>query len=167
MRSYKAARRAASRAEGQVEPVDFEVSWYEDEKDQETGSRREVEKTDVFYAYGEPSMATLTDAGYFADLSAESPEAMAIIRRIFMEAIGNEAEFNRFWRVARLIDSDTLVDIMAGLIEDTTGRPTKRPSDSLPSSSNDGAPSRVVSLPGGFSTQATPIDSSSSLRASS
>lgn len=158
MRSYKAARRAAHRAEGQIEPVDFEVSWYDEE---------DAEQTEVFHAYGEPSMATLTDAGYFADLNADSPEAMAIIRRIFMEAIGEEAEFSRFWKVARLIDSDTLVDIMAGLIEDTTGRPTSRPSDSSPSSSNDGEPSRVVSLPGGFSTQATPVDSSDSLRASS
>jgi hypothetical protein len=165
MRSYKAARRAANRAEGQVDPVDFEVSWFEKVTGPD-GTPVELEQTEVFHAYGEPSMATLTDAGYFAELNTDTPEAMAIIRRIFMEAIGDEDEFKRFWKISRHL-GDTLIDIMGGLIEDTLGRPTKRPSDSPPSSPNDGEPSRVVSLPGGFSTQATPVESSDSQRASS
>jgi hypothetical protein len=166
MRSYKAARRAAQRDAGQVEPIPFEVSWYAAAAG-EDGEPVEVEHTEVFHAYGEPSMATLTDAGYYADLESDTPEAMAIIRRIFMEAIGNEAEFGRFWKVARVIDNDTLIDIMAGLIEDTTGRPTIRPSDSSASSSTDGPDSKVISLPGGFSIQAAPQNSSPSVAASS
>lgn len=153
MRSYKAARRAAKR-----EAVDFEVTWYDD---------ADAEHADVFHAYGVPSMTTLSDAGYFADMDAETPEAAAIIRKIFEESIGDAVEFSRFWRVARMVDNDTLVDIMADLIEDTTGRPTERPSASAASSSSDGQSSKVVSLPGGFLIQAPPAQPSTSMAESS
>lgn len=138
MRSYKAARRAAEREANRLEPIPFEVS-YEDA----TGEEHE----ETFHLCGEVSGATLTDLGYFADTPIESPEGAAVVRRVFMEAFGDEVEFKRFWRVATLLDEDTLTDIMVGAIEDTTGRPTRRPSDSSARSSTTGQPSRAVSLP--------------------
>lgn len=146
MRSYKAARRAAERAEG----IPFEVVYFDDEG---------VEHVELFHAYGELKSTTQFDMAENADLDVLTPAALRIVKRVYVECIGDAAEFQRFWAIFDYLDEDTLVEIMQGLIEDVTGRPTQRPEDSAPSSSIGGQPSRVVSLPGGFSTQAQPIAS--------
>lgn len=142
MRSYKAARRAAKRAAGTLAPIPFEVV-YEDDLGEEV--------RDTFQAYGEISAATLADFAYFADRGVDTPEGAAILRRGVMEVIGDEAEFRRFWEVARQIEDDDLLDVFSGLLEDTLARPTTPPSDSPASSSTSGQPSRAVSSPEGSS----------------
>ena len=142
MRSYKAARRAAKREEG-GEPIPFEVTYY-NEADEEV--------TETFNAYGEASGATLAD---FTAAGAESAD----IRKTFEELIGDADEFARLWRTASFMNMEDLSEILQGLIEDTTGRPTKQPSNSPVLSSTTGRSSRVVVLEGGFLTEAKPIES--------
>lgn len=146
MRSYKAARRAAERAEG----IPFEVSYFDDEG---------TEHTEMFHAYGELKSTTQFDMAENAGIDVLTPGALRVVKRVFVECIGDAEEFQRFWAIFDYLDEDTIIEIMSGLIEDVTGRPTKRPEDFAPSSSTDGQSSKVVSLPGGFSTQAQPIAS--------
>lgn len=147
-RSYRAARR-----EAEQEPIEFEVVHFDD-----TGTA----VTEVFTCRGEISTLTLSEFGHAADLDSATPEGAAVLRDIFHEAFGDEKEYRRFYKLVRRIHlpDDMLVDIMGGLIEDFTGRPTQRPSSSPASPSTTGADSRAISLPGGFSTQAAPLSSS-------
>lgn len=140
MRSYKSARRAAH---DELEAIEFEVTYFDDLGE---------EVTEKFRAVGEISAATLTDGAYFADVGVATAEGAAVVRRAYMELIGSSVEFRRFWSIAPRIDEDTLIEIMADLIEEVLARPTERPSDSSPASSTTGQPSRVVSLPPGSET---------------
>lgn len=146
MRSFKAARRAAKRAAGQLAPIPFEVVYTDDLGE---------EIREVFQAYGEMSAATMSDFAYFADKGVDTPEGAAILRTGLMELIGNEDEFRRLWEVARKIDEDDLLDILTGLLEETVARPTTPPSDSPAPSSTTGQPSRADSLPEGSSAVET------------
>ena len=149
MRTYKAARRAAQRAAGRPQPIPFEVV-YEDNLGEEVRA--------TFQAYGEMSAVTMTDFAYFADKGVDTPEGAAILRTGFEELLGDEGEFQRFWRVARLIHEDDLLDILSGLLEDTAARPTTPPSDSPAQPSTTGLPSRADSSPEGSSAAETSVD---------
>lgn len=162
MRSYKAARRAAERERAALEPIEFEVT-YETTERGEDGVDQVVERTDRFAATGEISAATLTDFGYFADTPSDDPAAVAVMRRVFMEAIGDQTEFRRFWAIAPRLDEDTLLEIMTGLMEDVLGRPTQPPASSQATSSSTGQPSRESSSPedSGEATSSSSPDGSS------
>lgn len=154
MRTFKAARRAAKQ-----EPVEFRVEYVE-EIDVD-GELLEVEKSEVFVCSGDISALSLSEFARSADLDAATAEGAAVLAEIFREAFDNDAEYRRFYRFQRrYLDPDDLVDILGGLVEDFTGRPTQLPSDSSATSPTDGPDSKVTSLPGGFSIQATPIASS-------
>lgn len=154
MRTFKAARRAAKK-----EPVEFRVEYVDEvEVDGET---LELEKAEVFTCSGDISALSLSEFARNADIDAATAEGAAILAEIFREAFDNDAEYRRFYRFQRrYLEPDDLVDILGGLVEDFTGRPTQPPSVSSATSSTDGPDSRVTSLPGGFSIQAEPIASS-------
>lgn len=149
MRSFKATRRAARREQGLLEPIPFEII-YADDLGEEVRA--------VFNAHGEMSSATMADFAYFADRGVDSPEGAAVLRTGFEELIGNPEEFHRFWEVARQIEDDDLLDVLAGLLEDTLGRPTTPPSDSSAPSSTTGTGSSAASSPEGSSPVETPTD---------
>jgi len=155
MRSFTASRRAAKK-----ESVEFEVNYFDAAVD-EAGHDIEVEKTEVFVCVGDISTLSLSEFARSAEIDAATPEGAAILAEIFREAFDDDAEYRRFFRFQRrYLEADDLVDILGGLIEDFTGRPTQPPSVSSASSSTDGPDSRVTSLPGGFLIQAEPISSS-------
>jgi len=158
-RTYRAARREADR-----EPVDLPIT-YEVQVPHPDAPELMVweERTEVFRCRGEISSLTISELGYHADLDTQSAEGAALLRDIFSQAFGDDVEYKRFYAFTKTqrIDDDLLIEIMQDLIEEFTGRPTQRPSDSQRLPSTDGLPSKVVSLPGGFSTSATPLASSS------
>lgn len=145
MRSYKAARREATK-----EPVKFEVGYEDDDG---------AEKTETFTCTGEVSSLVLSEMAYNANVEIATPEGAAVLREFFAGAFGDEGEYRRFFRfvMTQGLDDDFLMEIMQGIAEDFAGRPTKRLSDSLGTPSTTGPDSRVVSLPGGFRTQAQPV----------
>lgn len=156
MRTFKAARRAAKK-----EPVEFRVEYVEEVL--VDGETLEVEKSEVFTCTGDISTLSLSELAYNADIDAATAEGAAILAEIFREAFGDDVEYRRFYKFQKKYlddDGDALIDIMGGLVEDFTGRPTQLPSASPVSSSTDGQGSKVTSLPGGFSIQAEPIASS-------
>lgn len=145
MRSYKAARREATK-----EPVEFRVD-YEDADG--------TEKVETFICTGEVSSLVLSEMAYNANVEIATPEGAAVLREFFAGAFGNEGEYRRFFRfvMTQGFDDDFLMEIMQGIAEDFAGRPTKRLSDSPGTQSTTGPDSRVVSLPGGFLTEAQPV----------
>lgn len=153
MRSYKAARRASARRDnGRLPAIPFELTYWAEPGERLLGEPADdgtpqmrvltepEEVTETFNCYGELSAVTLTDAAWLGEqgVTNVSAEGVAMVRRIFEEAIGDPAEFKRFWAVARKIDEDDLFEVMQGVMEDVTGRPTGRPSDSSTSSSRTG-----------------------------
>lgn len=145
MRSYKAARREATK-----EPVKFEVGYEDDDGN---------EKMETFTCTGEVSSLVLSEMAYNADVDIATPEGAAVLRQFFAGAFGDQNEYRRFFRfvMTQGLDDDMLMEIMQGIAEDFAGRPTKRLSDSPGTPSTTGQDSRVVSLPGGFRTQAQPL----------
>lgn len=158
MRSYKAARRAKLR-----EPITFEVDYIEEGSDGE-----ETERTMVFECKGKLSALTLSEFASSAEISADTPEGARALRDVLSSMFGDALEYRRFSNfAATYLEDDQLVDIVGDLIEEFTGRPTERPESSPSSQSATGQGSKVVSLPGGFSTQAEPEISSTSTAANS
>ncbi|MGI8682075.1 MAG: hypothetical protein ACR2JO_08090 [Mycobacteriales bacterium] len=168
MRSYKAARRAALK-----EPVEFDYEYVTTEPVvDEDGApvaapdgvpvTREVEKSEHFVCKGEVSALTLSEFAYNADVDSATLEGAALVRQFFGEAFGDEKEYQRFFRLhIRHGDDDLLMDILSGLAEDFTGRPTKRPSDSPATPSEtmvSGQSLKVVSLSRGTVVQGEVVD---------
>ncbi len=145
MRSYKAARR-----EHTNEPVQFAVEYTDRDGD---------EQREVFTCVGEVSSLVLSEMAYNADVDVTTTEGAALLRQFFAAALGDAEQYKRLFRLVLTegLDDDILMDIMAGLVEDFTGRPTKRPSALPATPSTSGPGSKVVSLPGGFRTEAQPV----------
>jgi hypothetical protein len=146
MRSYKAARREATK-----EPVKFAIG-YEDADG--------TEQEETFTCVGEVSSLVLSEMAYNADVDIATPEGAGLLRQFFAGAFGDDKEYQRFFRfvMTQGLSDDILMDVMQGVVEDFAGRPTKRPSDLPATPSTSGQGSRVVSLPGGFRTEATPVE---------
>jgi hypothetical protein len=150
-RIYRAARRRS-----QKEPVTFDLHYEvpKEERDQESGEVMGVtyrQRTEHFVCGGEVSTLLLSELAYNADLDVADPEAMKLIRNFFANAFGDSEEGRKgyalFFRlVTRYGDDDLLMEIMAGMVEDFSGRPTKRPSQSPDTPSTTGETSKVVSL---------------------
>lgn len=133
MRSYKAARRAHT-----GDPVPFRYEYTDDDG---------VEQVEVFECQGEVSSLLLSELASNADVDVATPEGVALLREFFAQAFGDEAAYRRFFKLhTKYGDDDLLMDIMAGLVEDFAGRPTRRPSASPATQSSGGMQSKVVSL---------------------
>lgn len=147
-RSYKAARRAARRAA--LEPVEFDVEYETEEQVLGSDETHWAPHIEHFVARGEISTLMLSELAYNSDLETADPEAMALIRRLFSEAFGDDAEYRRFFKVITTYgDDDMLMEIMQDLISEMVGRPTKAPSPSQSGQSTTGAKPKVVSLSAG------------------
>lgn len=150
MRSYKAARRAAT-----LEPVRFQYDYEVevpvlDAQGTPTGATRWEERSRVFECHGEVSTLLLSEFAANAGVDTATPEGTALIAEFFRQAFGSERAYQEFFRVHTRHGGhdgdDLLMDILGGLVEDFTGRPTVQPSASLPTPSQSGAPSKVVSF---------------------
>lgn len=129
-RSYTAARR-----EHLDEPVTFDVSRHVSEPG-EDGQPRERVVVETFACTGQVSTLLLSEFARQADLDTATPEGMALVAQFFRQAFGDEKEYGRFFRYAtEHLDDEQMMAILAGLVEDFTGRPTKgrRPSPEQPS----------------------------------
>lgn len=166
-RSYKAARRAAKK-----QPVEFDFAYVttaevRDEEGDLIGTE-EVDRTVHFVCKGEVSTLLLSELSYNADLDVSDPAAVKLIRDFFAQAFGVTvnleeqpdgsmverivhdeayATYQKFFRLQTTYgDDDLLMEIMAGLVEDFSGRPTMQPSVSAGEPVTTGATSKVVSL---------------------
>lgn len=111
-RSYKAAVR-----ELKDDPVAFDVERIDDKGDV---------VVDKFTCRGKVSTLLLSEFAVQSDVSAATPEGMALIARFFRQAFGDEKEYGRFFRYAtEHLDDEGLMAILGGLVEDFSGRPTK------------------------------------------
>jgi hypothetical protein len=92
----------------------------------------------------------ITELARMANVDADSPEGIAALGDFFETALGR-AQYRQFRDHCRRnrTPDDVLLDVMAGLVEDLTGRPTQPPSPSPAGPEPIGATSRVVSLSDG------------------
>lgn len=154
MRTYKAARRSSSK-----KPVYFRLQYEErtlvrhPETNEVTGEEVE-QRSQLFRCRGEVSTLLLSEIAYNADLDVADPEAMKLVRAFFSNAFGEEEEDRAQYRlffnlITRYGDDDLLMEVMAGLVEDFSGRPTQQRSLSQESQASAGESSKVVSLSAG------------------
>lgn len=190
MRSYKAARRSAERRpvpflynydeEAEVSGADGGTTVVT------------TEKRVLFECRGEVSTLLLSELAYNADLDVADPSAMKLIRSFFAQAFGvrshtlrdeegepilddkgeeqqvvvhDEAwrQYNKFFNLhTEHGDDDLLMEIMGGLVEDFSARPTKSPSTLQPGAETTGVTSKVVSLSRGTVVEGSVEDSEES-----
>lgn len=139
MRSYEAAKRAAT-----GEPVPFAIGY---QVVNDSGAL--VRKEEIFTASGDVSPIMLSEFSRNAQMESTDPEAMALLAQFFVEAFGDEAEYRRFlrFRSEHKLPDDQIMEIISGLIEDLSGRPTVQPSPSRSGQSTSGPTSRDDSPP--------------------
>lgn len=145
-RSYTAARR-----EHLDEPVSFEVNYVREgdpKAPEDSPQRHDTPVTDTFVCRGQVSSLMLAEFARNADMDTAEPEAVAMIAEFFKQAFGDDREYRRFFRMAtQYLDDDGVMAILAGLVEDFLGRPTKRRSGSPGSPSTSGPSTKDASEP--------------------
>ncbi len=102
----------------------------------------------AFVVPGGVSLLDLCEMARLADVDATSPEGAAALADFFHDALGDGYERFRLHVREHHTDPGTLVDIMADMIEATTARPTRRPSDSSDGPTTTGPTLRVISSDG-------------------
>lgn len=110
-----------------------------------------------FVATGSVSMLDISEFARLAaqGVDSDSPEAVAFLADTFRALLGDQ-EYHRFREHCRRHDTDAgvLVEILGDLageqVEDETGRPTPRPSDSSDGPPPGPATARVVSFSRGI-----------------
>jgi hypothetical protein len=147
VRSYKAARRAATK-DAVPFRYDYEVEVdVLDDNDEPTGQKQWEERSREFSCKGEVSSLLLSELADNASVDVASPEGMSLVAQFFKQAFGDDEQYREFFRLhTKYGTDDLLMDIMGGLVEDFVGRPTTRPSDSPATPSASGEVSKVVSL---------------------
>jgi hypothetical protein len=139
-RAYRAAKRAHEQ-----EPVTFDVTH--EVTTTVDGAEQTEEVTETFTCRGGVSTLLLSEFARQADLDAASPEGMALVSQFFRQAFGEDREYRRFLRYQadHNLDDEMLMSILAGLVEDLTGRPTKGRQPSLDGPSTNGSTSKADS----------------------
>lgn len=170
MRTYKAARRAAKRAERAAEPHQFTLAWDEDKPTLDDDGQpvlddagdpvlEPVEQTATFTVHGEIGTLAISEFALMAN-AADEEEAQkhgGKLAEVFMDAIDDAAEYTRFSKIVRKhFDDEELMEVMGGIIEDQVGRPTRESSPSSDSplvvtaTEMSGDSTKVVHLQGGY-----------------
>lgn len=171
MRTYKAARRAAQRAARAAEPLRFELVWDEDQVKVDAADQpvvddagdpvtETVEKTATFTCRGEITTLMISEFALAANAATEEEAEKhgGKLSEIFQDAIGDDGEYDRFSRIVRKhFDDQELMEILGGIIEEQTGRPTKEssPPSDVPLEVTaieemSGGSGKVVHLAGGY-----------------
>lgn len=114
-----------------------------------------VDHDDHFVCHGDISTLALSELAHNSDIDTATAEGIAIIRDVFSDAFGDESEYRRFFRAARHIDDDQLLEILEGLVEEFAARPTVQPSSSQPQPERTTNDSAVRLLPGGYPVAST------------
>lgn len=157
------ARRRHDRA--QLKPVEFDLAYTvrAEHRCDETcalpcsrvGLIEDVDREEHFTCRGNVSSIMLSEFAHNADVDVSSGEGMELIRELFSDAFADPAEYKRFFRAARHLDDDDLMDVMGAVIEEFSARPTQQLSPSPKQPATTGSDSQVVSLPGGYEVAST------------
>lgn len=93
---------------------------------------------ETFTLHGAVSVLDLSELVRMSDVDSDSPEGAAALAEFFRAAFGDDlvegkAEYRRFRRHVRRLDSDITVAAVSDVVAAMTGFPTQQPSESSPS----------------------------------
>lgn len=113
-----------------------------------SGKPAEFELDGVEWTVPGVNLLDLLELAGVADLDADSPEGLAAIADLFRNIMGEQYGAFKAHCRNHNTKADTLLDILTGLIEDASDRPTKRPSDSADGPPTTGRTWKVISSDG-------------------